>query len=58
MRSITPEDVRWTAALFSRLTPKQWSDAFRAGGFGEAEANRYIRRLQAKIAEGMRLDGY
>ena len=58
VRSITPEDVRWTAALFSRLTPKQWSDAFRAGGFGEAEANRYIRRLQAKIAEGLSIDGY
>ena len=58
VRSITPEDVRWTAALFSRVTPKQWSDAFRAGGFGEAEANRYIRRLQAKIAEGLSVDGY
>jgi len=58
VRSITPADVRWTAQLLSRLTPKQWSDAFRAAGFGETEANRYIRRLQQKIAEGLKIDGF
>lgn len=58
VRSITPSDVRWTAALLSRITPKQWSDAFRSAGFDEPEANRYIRRLQEKIAEGLRLNGY
>lgn len=55
LRSITPADVRWTSDLLSRLTPKQWSDAFRGAGFGEAEANRYIRRLQQKVAEGLTL---
>jgi len=55
LRSITPADVRWTSELLSRLTPKQWSDAFRAAGFGEAEANRFIRRLKEKIAEGRQL---
>jgi hypothetical protein len=58
VRSMTPADVRWTAELLSRLTPKQWSDAFRAGGFGDAEANRYIRRLKQKIAEGLAIDGF
>jgi hypothetical protein len=58
VRSITPEDVRWTAGLLSRLTAKQWSDAFRAAGFGESEANRYIRRLQQKIAEGLRVGDF
>jgi hypothetical protein len=58
LRSITPADVRWTAELLSRLTPKQWRDAFRAAGFSDAEANRYIRRLQQKVAEGLRLDSY
>jgi len=58
LRSITPADVRWTAALLSRLTPKQWSDAFRGAGFGEAEANRYIARLKDKIAEGLSLSWY
>jgi len=55
LRSITPADVRWTSELLSRLTPKQWSDAFRAAGFGEREADRFIRRLQGKIAEGRQL---
>lgn len=58
LRSVTPADVRWTSQLLSRLTPKQWSDAFRAAGFGDAEASPYIRRLQQKIAEGLRLDSY
>ena len=56
LRSITPEDVRWTARLLSQLTPQQWSDAFRAAGFEDAEAGRYIRRLQQKVAEGLSLD--
>lgn len=58
LRSITPADVRWTSQLLSRLTPKQWSDAFRGAGFGEAEANRYISRLHQKITEGLRLGAF
>lgn len=58
LRSITPEDVRWTSRLLSRLTPNQWRDAFRGAGFDDAEAGRYIRRLQQKMEEGLRLDGY
>jgi hypothetical protein len=58
LRSITPADVRWTAELLSRLTPKQWNDAFRAAGFSEAEGNRYIRRLQQKIDEGLKVGGF
>lgn len=57
-RGITPADVRWTSELLSRLTSKQWSDAFRAAGFGETEANRFIRRMQEKIAEGRSLGDF
>lgn len=53
--SIVPEDVRWLCERLVRLTAKQWSDAFRAGGFREAEAAPYIKRLQEKIAEGLKL---
>jgi hypothetical protein len=56
--SVTPDDVRWVCQLLSRLSPAQWHDAFRAGGFSEAEAARYIRRLQAKIAEGLKVSWY
>lgn len=53
--SVTPDDVRWICELLARLSPKQWKDAFRAGGFRDTEADRYIRRLQEKIAEGLKL---
>ncbi|MGQ0647086.1 MAG: hypothetical protein ACT4P7_05915 [Gemmatimonadaceae bacterium] len=53
--SVTPEDVRWICRLLARLSARQWSDAFRAGGFSEAEADRYIHRMQEKIAEGMKV---
>lgn len=55
LRSITPADVRWTAELLSRITPKQWSDAFRAAGFADADAKRFIARMREKIDEGMKL---
>ena len=58
VRSVTPADVRWTANLLSRLTPKQWSDAFRGAGFPDVDANRYIRRMQEKIDQGRALGGF
>lgn len=50
--SAAPADVRWIAGLLARLSPRQWNDAFRAGGYSEAEAARYIKRLREKIADG------
>jgi hypothetical protein len=55
LRVITPEDVAWMCNRLARLTPAQWSDAFRAGGYDEALAARFIRRIQQKIAEGQAL---
>jgi hypothetical protein len=37
------------------LSDAQWRDAFRAGGFEPAVADRFIRRLKAKIDEGLKL---
>jgi hypothetical protein len=48
----SPADVRWISELLGKLTPEQWRDAFRAGGYSEDIAQRYIRRLQEKVAEG------
>ncbi len=58
LRSITPDDVRWISELMSRITPKQWSDAFRSAGFSDTDGNRFIARLRQKIGEGLRLDGF
>ncbi|MEX2660788.1 MAG: hypothetical protein WD227_02615 [Vicinamibacterales bacterium] len=53
--NITPADVRWLCERLNRLSDQQWQDAFRAGGFAEADAARFIRRMKQKIAEGLAL---
>jgi hypothetical protein len=58
LRSVTPADVRWTSQLMARITPKQWSDAFRAADFSESDGARFTARLKEKIAEGLKLDGF
>lgn len=53
--SIRPADVRWICEQLTRLTDRQWTDAFRAGGVEGAIADRFIRRMKQKIADGMAL---
>ncbi len=52
-RRITPGDVVWASRLMSRLSPAQWRDAFRAGGYQPERADRFIAKLQQKIAQGL-----
>ena len=52
---ITPADVRWICERLQRLTDSRWKDAFRAGGYPRAIADRFIRRMKQKIAEGLAL---
>jgi hypothetical protein len=54
-RDITPADVRWICAQLGHLTDDQWQDAFRAAGFAKPIADRFIRRMKQKIAEGLAL---
>jgi hypothetical protein len=49
---ITPADVRWASDLLAQLSDRQWRDAFRAGGFDDTVASRYIRKLRAKVDQG------
>jgi hypothetical protein len=53
-RAVKPSDLAWICGLFSRLTEAQLHDAFRAAHYERALASRYIRRLRAKIDEGLR----
>jgi hypothetical protein len=55
IEEITPVDVRWLCERLQRLTDKQWQDAFRAGGYNPQTAERFIRRMKQKIAEGLAL---
>ena len=54
---ITPDEVRWACDLLAKLSDAQWRDAFRAGGFDAAVADRFIRRIKSKIDEGQRIGG-
>jgi len=50
---ISPDEVRWASELLGELGDRQWRDAFRAGGYDPAVAERFIARLHQKIAEGL-----
>jgi hypothetical protein len=50
---VRPPDVRWTAELFSRLTDAQLDAAFRAADYTPEVRSRYIKKIRAKIAEGL-----
>jgi hypothetical protein len=52
---VTLADVRWASERLGRLSDRQWHDAFRAGGYTPEQAERYLRKIRAKIADGMSL---
>jgi hypothetical protein len=52
---ITVEDVTWASELLGRLSDQQWADAFRAGGYEPAVANRFIAKLKEKVQQGRAL---
>ena len=53
--NITPTDVRWICGELAALSDRQLDDAFRAGGYPKSIADRFIKRLKQKIAEGRAL---
>lgn len=52
---ISPADVVWISNWLGRLSDRQWNDAFRAGGYEPEVADRFIKRLRAKVEEGAAL---
>lgn len=48
-------DVVWTCRLLARLSDRQLADAFRAADYPPGLAERYIRRIRAKIEQGLAL---
>jgi hypothetical protein len=50
---VRPADVRWTADLMSKLTDAQLDDAFRAADYSPDVRARYVKKIKAKIAEGL-----
>jgi hypothetical protein len=54
-KAIRVADVRWLCEQLNTLTDDQWRDAFRAGGYEPGLADRFIRSLKQKIAQGLAL---
>jgi hypothetical protein len=55
VRALSPADVLWMCDRLSRLTDRQWTDAFRAAGYSPETTARYVRKMQEKIAQGRAL---
>ena len=53
--SVTPADVMWTCRLMARISDGQWRDAFLGAGYSSDEAERFVRKIKSKIAEGLAL---
>jgi hypothetical protein len=51
LEGVKVENARWMGGLLSRLSNKQLTDAFRAGGFDDAETATYVRALQRRIRQ-------
>jgi hypothetical protein len=54
-RDISVGDLRWACDLVGGLTDRQWSDAFRAAGYPNDVARRFIQKIRGNIDEGRRL---
>jgi hypothetical protein len=52
---LRPSDVRWAAERLSRLTDREWHEAFRAANYADPIADRYLARIKEKIAFGLTL---
>ena len=48
-------DVAWTCELMARLSDTQWHDAFRAAGYSDDHARRFVAKIKSKVAEGVML---
>ena len=55
LNTVTPADVQWACSRLAKLTDKQWQDAFRAAGYSQDVADRFIAKLKQKIAQGLAL---
>jgi hypothetical protein len=55
VETVAVQDVVWMCRLMSRLSAKQWDDAFRAAAYEPAERQRFIAKLKSKVDQGLAL---
>ncbi|HWP42399.1 MAG TPA: hypothetical protein VNO14_04140 [Blastocatellia bacterium] len=51
IKGVKVENARWIGNLLASLSDKQLTDAFRAGGFNEAETAVYLRAMRDRIRQ-------
>lgn len=55
VNTISPGDVAWTCRLMAGLSDAQMHDAFRAAGYPDDQARRFVIKIKSKVAEGLKL---
>lgn len=53
---VTRQDVVWACRLLAGLSRPQMEDVFRAADYSESVRDRFIRKIDAKIREGLALE--
>jgi hypothetical protein len=51
-------DIRWICERLNKLSDQQWHDAFRAAAYPDDVADRYVKKLKEKVAEGLKLSDH
>lgn len=52
---VTVPDVIWACELMAKIPDGHWQAAFKAGAFPQADADRFIKKIKDKIAQGLAL---
>lgn len=48
-------DVIWACEMMAKIPDGHWQAAFKAGAFPQEDADRYIKKIKEKIAQGLAL---
>jgi hypothetical protein len=51
LKGIRVENAKWMGYMLARLSEKQLTDAFRAGGYSNSEISTLVRAMQERIKE-------
>lgn len=52
---VTVPDVIWACEMMAKIPDGHWQAAFKAGAFPQEDADRFIRKIKEKIAQGLAL---
>ena len=53
INTVTPADVQWACSRLAKLSDRQWQDAFRAAGYSQELADRFIAKIKQKVTQGL-----